>query len=171
MKNLKILKQLNVLLAEDDFMLREATARTLGCYFNTVFTASNGKEALEIYRQQSCHLLPVDYDMPKMNGVKFLQRVRQEDDSTPAAIVSAYDEKTNLKEALRLNLLDYLTKPWDMHELIDLLHKSVAWMERKGLLRDTASVRIHSTASLIRASQKMGAKQLLPPLNQPSLRH
>ena len=135
MKELTILKELNVLYVDDDIKACESLEQILCYYFKTVFIAHNGQEALEVYEKNQCHLLIVDYDMPIMNGYEFLSKVREEDDKIQAMIMSSYDDKVKLKNAIKLNLLDYITKPYELSELKSTLLNFANQIEKKSLLK------------------------------------
>lgn len=132
---IKTLKELNVLYVDDDLEACESLKNILTYYFKKVFIAHNGKDALEIYNNQICNLLIVDYDMPIMNGYEFLSKVREIDDEIPAFIISSYDDKIKLKNAIKLNLLEYIVKPYELDELKQVLKKYVEQVIKKGLLK------------------------------------
>lgn len=135
MKVKNILNNLNVLYVDDDKKACESLAHILKYYFHTVFIAHNGQEALEIYMQNQCHLLIVDYDMPVMDGYEFLSKVRENDDITSAIIMSSYDDKVKLKNAIKLNLLEYMVKPYELNDLKNILEIFVEQLQKKGLLQ------------------------------------
>lgn len=134
MKKLNILKNLTVLYVDDDKEACESLKQILQYYFKTVLIAHNGEDAFEIYKTKRCDLLIVDYDMPIMNGYEFLLKVREKDDKVLAFIMSSYDDKIKLKNAIKLNLLDYLVKPYELNELKKLLSKCANLVEAKNLL-------------------------------------
>jgi len=139
MYNLKILKSLNVLYVDDDIETCNSMKATLQYYFHEVYTTNNGYEALDIYRDCNCHVLLVDYDMPGMNGYEFLKAIREENSLIPAAIISSYDDKDKLFNAIKLELVDYLIKPYQYFELKELFKNIIHWMERKSLLEFSLS--------------------------------
>jgi DNA-binding response OmpR family regulator len=134
MNDLKILKTLNVLYVDDDEEACQSIGTVLEYYFANVYIAKNGFEALEIYKKKSCNVLLVDYDMPMMNGYKFLKEVRIENSLIPAVIISSYDDKDKLFNAIKLELVEYLVKPFEHSELKELFQKILTWMEKKSLL-------------------------------------
>ena len=134
MNDLKILKTLNVLYVDDDSEACQSIGTVLEYYFANVYIAKNGFEALDIYKQKSCNVLLVDYDMPMMNGYEFLKEVRIENSLIPAVIISSYDDKDKLFNAIKLELVEYLIKPFDHSELKVLFRNILAWMEKKSLL-------------------------------------
>ena len=125
MKELQLLKELSVLYVDDDKNACESLKHILQYYFKNTFIANNGIEALEIYDKNICHLLIVDYDMPLMNGYEFLSKVREKDKNISAFIISSYDDKEKLKNAIELNLLTYLVKPYELDQLKNILKKFV----------------------------------------------
>jgi len=134
MNDLKILKTLNVLYVDDDSEACQSIGTVLEYYFANVYIAKNGFEALDIYKQKSCNVLLVDYDMPMMNGYEFLKEVRIENSLIPAVIISSYDDKDKLFNAIKLELVEYLIKPFDHSELKVLFRNILAWMEKRSLL-------------------------------------
>ncbi|MCV6608478.1 MAG: response regulator [Campylobacterales bacterium] len=134
MKSLDLLKQLTVLYVDDDLEARQRLEKILNYYFKKVYIAKSAKEALEIYKTGRINILLVDYDMPVTNGYEFLLEIRKEDSLIPAAIISSYDDKEKLFNAMKLELVDYLVKPYDTDELKKLFRMCLDWMERKGLL-------------------------------------
>ena len=134
MNDLNILKNLNVLYVDDDSEACQSIGTVLEYYFANVYIAKNGFEALEVYKQKSCNVLLVDYDMPMMNGYEFLKEVRDENSLIPAVIISSYDDKDKLFNAIKLELVEYLVKPFEHSELKELFQKILTWMEKKSLL-------------------------------------
>lgn len=135
MKKLTILKKLNVLYVDDDKETCESLKQILQYYFKEVFIAYNGLEALEIFKDKQCHFLIVDYDMPLMNGYEFLSKVREIDEEIPAIIMSSYDDKVKLKNAISLNLIDYVIKPYEINEFQEVLKKLAFKIEKSNLLK------------------------------------
>ena len=133
MKDLKLFKNMNVLYVDDDKEACERLKKILEYYFDTVQAVTSPAEAMEIYKKGRCNLLLVDYDMPIMNGYEFIKEVRILNDKIPAVIISSYDDKEKLFNAIKLELVDYLVKPYDLEELKELLYKVLEWMEKKGV--------------------------------------
>lgn len=135
MEKLDILKELTVLYVDDDKKACESLSYILNYYFKNTLIAYNGEEAMQLYNENNCHLLIVDYDMPIMNGYEFLSKIRENDDDICAIIMSSYDDKIKLKKAIRLNLLEYIVKPYELDELKNILLRFIQHIEKKGLLK------------------------------------
>jgi DNA-binding response OmpR family regulator len=134
MKNVKLLKQLSVIYVDDDKEAREKLEQILMYYFAEVHTASSAQEAMEIYKKSRCNLLLVDYDMPVINGAEFIRKIRNENPKIPAVIISSYNDKEKLFDAIRLELVDYLVKPYSLDELKNVFDLVLEWMEKKGMI-------------------------------------
>lgn len=112
MKNdLKLLKSLNVLYAEDDNAVRAEYGRVLADLFAHVYEAKNGMEALELYEANDVHILITDNRMPLMGGIELIETIRKEGDDIPAFIMTSFSEKEELLKATRLKLVDFILKP------------------------------------------------------------
>ncbi|MBU3014729.1 response regulator [Poseidonibacter lekithochrous] len=133
------LKELNVLYIDDDKVACKHMEATLSYFFKEVFIEHNGLNALDIYQKESIHLLLVDYDMPIMNGLSFLQEIRKINNTIPAVIISSYNDKEKLLKAMKLNLVAYLTKPLEFSDLKDVLEECSLWMDKHGLLKVSIS--------------------------------
>lgn len=125
---------MNVLYVDDDPSACDKLRDILKYYFGQVYIAHNAYEAMNIYKKKICNILIVDYDMPIMNGFEFLSEIRKKDYLIPAIIVSSYDDKEKLFNAIRLELVDYLVKPYSLDELKNVFYLMLQWMEKKSIL-------------------------------------
>ena len=69
--NLRVLKQMSILLVEDDEELRENLSQTLSLFFNKVILATNGIEAIDMIKSNKIDMIITDYVMPVMDGHQF----------------------------------------------------------------------------------------------------
>jgi len=134
MKDLSQFKNLNVLYVDDDPLACEKLEKILKYYFANVYIANSAMEAMEIYKKGHCNLLLVDYDMPIMNGADFLREIRKSNTQIPAVILSSYDDKEKLFNAMELQLITYLVKPYGVDDLKEVFYKTLNWITSKGLL-------------------------------------
>lgn len=131
----KALKELNILFAEDEESVREPLSRTLKLLFKNVICAANGKEALEKWRDNQVHIILTDYMMPIVDGMDFIKEVRKTDRKTPIIILSSHSDKEKLKEAIKVNLIDYLEKPVTLDDLFNTFKIAVGQLESQGMLQ------------------------------------
>ncbi len=119
-----MLKDLIVLLAEDEEVTRENLQEALSLFVKEVFVAKDGKEAYELYLEKKPDIILTDVEMPHITGIKLTQKIRQEDKTTPIIILTAYTNTEYLLKAIELNLVKYLIKPVSATSLRDVLQKA-----------------------------------------------
>lgn len=138
-----------VLYAEDDQETRENFLIILQQYFDTVYAAKNGTEALSLYYDKKPDILILDISMPCLNGLDVAKTIRQDDPNIPIVILSAYSDKEKLLNAVNLKLEAYLLKPIDNNILKKTIKKLIHQIECKEIiyLREDL-VWNHSSATL-----------------------
>lgn len=106
-----------LLVVDDDAGVRVLLARILGggCY--DLREAESGEAALEALAGEGADLVLSDLQMPGMNGLELLQRVKALDDTTGFIILTGAGTLENAVEALRLQADDYLLKPFNVDEV------------------------------------------------------
>lgn len=102
---------MNMIFLEDDLVIRDNYSIYLKKFFTNVFEASNAIEALKIYQENNIDYMLVDIEMEGMNGIDFIKKIREFDSKVLIVIMSAYDNKNYLMEAIKLNLFEYIIKP------------------------------------------------------------
>ncbi len=90
-----------------------------------VFTASGGTEGLKIVEDVDLDLVITDMQMPDMNGLEFLQKIKQKQKDLPVIIMTAYAEIDKAVEAMRVGAFNYLAKPFSNNELLINIQKAV----------------------------------------------
>ena len=113
------MKKLRVLLVDDEIMIREGFKRLFdwashGC--EVVGEAADGMEALAQMDALDPDIAIMDINIPIMNGLKVIQLSRIKHPETAFVIVSGYDDFSYCREALRLQITDYILKPVDYEE-------------------------------------------------------
>lgn len=110
---------MRILVVEDEIRLAENIARAMreGPGF-AVDVAPDGEEALLFCTGQHYDLILLDLMIPKVSGMQVLQQLRYRSDETPILILTAINDSKTTIELLNLGADDYLTKPFDLGELI-----------------------------------------------------
>jgi two-component system KDP operon response regulator KdpE len=108
---------INVLVVDDEKPLRDFVRRNLEVRGYRVFTASNGVEALAIFKNEHLQLVIMDIMMPHMDGLETTRRIREES-HIPVIILTAMGEEADKVRAFDLGADDYLTKPFGVGELL-----------------------------------------------------
>ncbi|MGZ4785872.1 MAG: response regulator transcription factor, partial [Acidimicrobiales bacterium] len=107
-----------VLLVDDDRAIRDSLARALDLEGYDVLTAADGAEALRITRDEHPDVLVLDVMMPSVDGLTVCRVLRFEQDRTPILMLTARTETTDRVAGLDAGADDYLSKPFDLDELL-----------------------------------------------------
>lgn len=112
-----------ILVADDEQNLLLLLKDNLEEYGFDVVTATNGQEALDKAQSITPSVIILDVEMPKLNGWQVCEKVRADSrlKNTPVLILSAYAQPEDIKKGLALGANQYLTKPFKMKDLIDVL--------------------------------------------------
>lgn len=128
-----------IMVVDDEAGVRELLADALKLAGFESITATDGMNALTLLRSHKPALLIVDINMPLMDGFDLIERIRQNGDNTPALMLSARNEKSDVTRGLTLGADDYVTKPFGLEELIlrikAILRRSRISQERESMLQ------------------------------------
>ena len=107
----------NILVVDDDKEIVESIEIFLRNEGYNVYKAYNGVEALDILVNKEVHLILMDIMMPKLDGIKATIKIREEK-NIPIILGSAKSEDTDKIMGLNIGADDYITKPFNLLELI-----------------------------------------------------
>lgn len=107
-----------VLLAEDEKSLRDGIKLNLELEGYEVEEAVNGAEALSKFSSQRFNIVILDVMMPEVNGFEVCEKIRLTDNETPILFLTAKDTSKDKVSGLKLGADDYLTKPFNLEELL-----------------------------------------------------
>jgi len=108
-----------VLIVEDEPRLAENIARSLRESAGyAVDVAADGQEGLFLAESNTYDVVLLDLMLPQMDGMQLLTRIRQAGQVTPVLVLTARDEKESVVALLNAGADDYLTKPFDLGELL-----------------------------------------------------
>jgi len=122
------LKNINILLVEDDINIRKNAIEFLSYYCDNVFEAVDGVDGYNKYLTIHPHIIITDIQMPKLNGLKMIEKIRQDDKITQIIITTAYIDTKYLLQAVELQLVRYLTKPIYESQLIPALKDALTFI-------------------------------------------
>lgn len=120
-----------VLIVDDDPKLLKMLQRTLTYENLNVLTATSGLEALPLVHGHDPDLIILDWMMPKMDGLTFTQKLRDEDNQIMILMLTARDAIENRVEGLESGADDYLVKPFAPAELVARVHAMLRRVEAK----------------------------------------
>lgn len=97
---------------------------------SVVGEAEDGIDALEQVKALEPDILLVDINMPKLNGLELIRKLREEDAGIQIIIISGYDEFDYAREAIALGVFDYVLKPVNRKELLKTVKKATEGLDR-----------------------------------------
>lgn len=113
-----------ILIADDEInmlLVLEAMLRKEGF---SVLKAADGLEALELLEKEEVDVVVTDLRMPGLDGLGLLNRVTEEYPRIPVIIITAHGTVDTAVEALKKGAFDYITKPFDREDLLNVIHKA-----------------------------------------------
>ncbi|MGN0510943.1 MAG: response regulator transcription factor [Lachnospiraceae bacterium] len=120
---------MNVLLVEDSYMLADTLVSALKQEHFMVDVAYNGLDGYDMASSGIYDVAVLDLMLPQLNGYEILKKLRQEKNSIPLLVLSAKSELDDKVLAFEYGADDYLTKPFEIKELI---MRILALSRRKG---------------------------------------
>lgn len=114
---------MKILLMEDDPVLGDIVTDYLQDYYET-HRVFNATEAVERIDEGGYDLFIFDINVPGKSGIELLAELRSFNDTTPAIIITAYEDTKHLKESFDAGAHDYIRKPFELEELKIRIEKS-----------------------------------------------
>ncbi len=135
----EILQNHTVLYVEDDVGVRKHFVESLKRYFKHVYEAADAQEALSVYDTKEIDVLISDIDLPKMDGLALVKLIREENETLPIVMLTAYSDREKLLKATELYLVKYLVKPvepQEFREALQMVAKKLSMREQDISLED-----------------------------------
>lgn len=99
------------LIVDDDDQFRLLLKRMLQRYYDfNVFEATNGEKGIELFEKEKPHIIFLDINMPKLNGLQFLEKVNPFNSNIPIVVLTNTDEKECVQKILNFGIEDYILK-------------------------------------------------------------
>ncbi|MBI5740112.1 MAG: sigma-54-dependent Fis family transcriptional regulator [Nitrospirae bacterium] len=115
-----------ILVVDDEAGILHSFKKLLGRYDYDVITASSGEEAAERAAKETPDLVIMDINMPGMDGLETLRKLKSLHPGLTAIIMTAFSTSQKAITAMKFGAYDYITKPVDNAQLISLVEKALA---------------------------------------------
>jgi len=111
---------INVLVVDDSSFMRRTLGNTLRIRRFNVIEVARAKEGLKILEENEIHLILLDYEMPDMNGIQMLEKIKKEDRflDIPVIMISSNASKDLVARILKRGANDFMIKPFVIEELL-----------------------------------------------------
>jgi CheY-like chemotaxis protein len=119
-------KKYTILLVDDEPNVIKSLRRLLADTDHKILSADSGPEGLLMLEKEPIQLVISDYRMPDMNGVRFLNEVRNRYPDTMRVILSGYADAASMIEAINDGqIYRFITKPWNEQELLSTVMRAL----------------------------------------------
>ncbi|CAN5374532.1 sigma-54 dependent transcriptional regulator [soil metagenome] len=149
----------NILIVDDEQSYRQLLTLVFEQQGNSIRTAMNGRQALELLAAEPADLIISDVKMPDMDGIQMLRAVRETLPDLGVILMTAFASVETAREAFKLGADDFIQKPFDVEELKLIVRKT---LEKQALIDENRAFKRAqrergSVKNIIGTSAKMNA--------------
>ncbi len=130
------MKHTRVLIVEDEQLIRWSLKQRFASEGYVADEAETTKEGLRLFAEQTYDLVMLDYKLPDMTGIECLRRIRKQDPDVVVIMMTAYGKVETAVEAMRLGAFDFVSKPFQIDELMMLVERGLETTRLKREVRD-----------------------------------
>lgn len=160
MKN-ELLKNLKILIVEDEKRLAQLLKDSISNSFFSVVIASNGEDGLKKFKSFKPDIIITDIMMPFCDGLEMTLKIKELDESIPIIVLSAHSDKEKLLKAIDLGINKYFIKPFDPEELLEHINKLALKLNKQkqsklkeDFIFDNNSLSLYKNNSLISLTKR-----------------
>jgi DNA-binding NtrC family response regulator len=113
----------SILIVDDEVGPRESLRMILKPIYE-IYTAANGDEALQVIQNESIDLVTLDLRMPGLSGIDVLREIKKIRADVEVIVITGYGTLTNAQEAIRYGAGDFISKPFNVADIIAIISKS-----------------------------------------------
>jgi two-component system chemotaxis response regulator CheY len=120
----------HILIVDDSILMRTALKRTIdmvGIEIASITEAGNGKEAIEVLKNNPVDLILTDLNMPEMNGVELVHCLKESSEysNIPVIVITTESSTVRIEELQEAGIRDYLHKPFTPEEFRETITRSL----------------------------------------------
>jgi len=131
----------NILVIDDKEMMRDSLGAILSRAEHEVVTCDSAVKGLEQVEKFPFDVIISDLKMPKMDGLMFLDKLRENNCEVPVIVMTAYASVDTAVEAMRKGALDYIQKPFEADEITLLIERT---LEHRRILKENEAYRTNA---------------------------
>ena len=130
-KIVNVTKTLRAIVLEDDPETNDLMCSAFENFFNKVYSALDGKTALELYKRHQPDIIFIDIILPGKNGLQIAKEIRNINPKQIIVIVSGSNDMGDISEAVKIGVNNFIRKPIDTDKMIDVLNDIVSDLKRE----------------------------------------
>lgn len=116
---------ISILVVEDEKMARELIYNILSKKFKSVILASNGEEALKLYKNNYFDIVVTDIKMPKMSGIELVKEIKKINQNQYTIVISAHSDSDKLINLINIGVDKFILKPVDPFFIFNVIYPIV----------------------------------------------
>jgi DNA-binding NtrC family response regulator len=120
-----------ILIADDEPGICVLISRIIRDMGHTSFEAADGKEALDLFQRESIDLSIIDVNMPKMNGICYLERVKEIDPRAVVIMMTGLPSAETIIETIEDDGYTYIAKPLQIEQIQDLIRRGLDFRKKR----------------------------------------
>src|SRR5262245_10839565 len=110
---------LDILVVDDDAIVRASIAEALATAGHTVTQAADGEQAAALARERTFDVAVCDVQLPNMDGLTLFRRLRRESPATSVILMTAFGRIPDVVSSIRDGAAHYVTKPFDLDDFVN----------------------------------------------------
>ena len=119
-----------ILVIDDEKLITDSLLKLLKRENYEVEIAHSGAKAFELIKTNDFNLIISDIRMPDMNGIEIIKNIRKylkqkKKNAIPEILITGYATQENMDEAEKLNVVDYIYKPFNINDLLNTIKKNI----------------------------------------------
>jgi YesN/AraC family two-component response regulator len=127
----KIGQNFTMLYVEDEENVRDMMESLLKEFFSAIYVAKSGQEGLEIFKANTIDIVLTDLEMPIMNGLDMIEKIRELSLDVPIGIISAFSNSEKFTRAIRYGVNRYLLKPIEQDNVLHTINDILTELQNK----------------------------------------
>ena len=145
---------MDILVVDDDEMVRYVLTEKLCESGFAVTAAADGRSAVELFRDKAFDAVLLDLKMPGMDGIETLKELRERDPDIPVIMITAFGDIATAVEAIKLGAYDFVEKPPQISRIMVTIRRAI---EKAALEREIRNLgkNVEESAALKRAYEKL----------------
>lgn len=122
----------DVLVIDDEPVVRDAVSRVLGASGLRVATAADGATGLAHPALAGCRLVLCDLMLPDRSGMEVLREIARRRPAVPVVVITGYATPDHAARAAEAGAADFMAKPFEAKELVDTVRRALAAADARG---------------------------------------
>ncbi len=137
----------SIMIVDDEQLIRRGIISLVdfsSLNITTIYEAKNGDQAVALYREKRPDFILLDINMPKKDGLTTAREIKTIDQQAMLAIITGYDYFQYAQTAIKIGVEDYILKPVDKNDILNVVHKMVVKKETDNVARELTKLKIEN---------------------------